>query len=121
MHETLTKTKFINALVREHLGIEEMRKSRDLGTHTEYLRLEVLPGGTTEARVNRLVIRGNRLATLWMILDKEFPYSKDGFSDIHKAAVEIAFSAAQKASEKLGFPVQFGMPPVSYFAAWLQK
>lgn len=121
MHEILSKTKFVNALVREHLGIDEMRRGRDLDTHTEYLRLEVLPGGSKETQVNRLVIRGNRLATLWMIWDKEFPFSKDGLIDIHKAAVDIAFSACQKASEKLGAPVQIGIPPVSYFAVWLQK
>jgi hypothetical protein len=121
VHDILTKTKFINAMVREHLGIEEVRKAHGRDTDTEYLRLEIIPSGTKDAPTNRLVIRGNRIGTLWMIWDKEYPHSKAGICALHKAAIEIALAVAERASEKLGFPVQVGMPPVSYYNAWFQK
>jgi hypothetical protein len=35
--------------------------------------------------------------------------------------VEVAFTAAQKASNELTQPVQVGMPPIEYFDAWFDK
>lgn len=42
MHELLSKTKFVNALVREHVSIDATRKERGQETHAEYLRLDLL-------------------------------------------------------------------------------
>lgn len=121
MRKLLTKTKFVNALVREHIDIEKTRKEFGQELYREYLRLELI--GTTSTQpfnTIRLVIRGNRMGTFWMILEQEFQNTPDGLRSIYKTAVEIAFIAAQKASDKLKQPVQIGIPPVAYFDAWFR-
>jgi len=114
MHELMSKTKFINALVREHVAIEDERKVWGRNTDREYLRLELIALETAY----HLVIRGNRMGTYWMIWEQRFQNTEAGFRQLHKAAVDIAFTAAMKTSVKVGYPVQIGMPAVSYSREW---
>lgn len=119
MHEVLTKTKFINALVREHVAKHEHRKDRDLDTDRQYLRLEIImaPPRAKEQEC-RLVIRGNSLGTHWMLWDQTFPQTPDGVRKLHKAALDIAYSAAEKAAAKIGEPAEVGIPPAVFFHSW---
>lgn len=117
MHELLTRTRFVNALVREHVAIHKARKSAGKDTKDEYLQLdtEFSKGGQVQ-----LVIRGNLLGTHWMILETGFLHTPKGMRLLHKLAVDIALTAAEKASNQIGEPVAIGLPRVRYFEPWFK-
>jgi hypothetical protein len=118
MHEVLTKTRFINALVREHVAIHEGRKSAGVDTADEYLRLDTEL--SKDSQQVQLVIRGNRVGTHWMILENGFLNTPKGTRLLYKLAIDIAHTAAEKASKQIGEPVGIGMPRVRYFEPWFK-
>ncbi len=117
MHDLLTKTKFTNALVQEHVAIHEERKNAGRDTSDEYLRLDV---EYSKNKTIQLVIRGNRIGQHWMLLETGLLHTPKAIRELHKLAVDIALSAAEKASKKIGEPVGFGLPKVRYFEPWFQ-
>lgn len=117
MSELLTKTKFINALVREHVSLHKARVDGGLDTDRQYLRLEIDSHKTGAS----LVIRGNRIGTHWMVLDGGVPNSRAGMILLHKRAVDIAMAAAEKASKQIAGPVAIGLPGVEFFASWFEN
>lgn len=117
MRELLSKTKFINALVREHVGIHKARVEAGRDTDRQYLRLEI----DSFKNGANLLIRGNRIGTHWMVLDGGVPNSRAGLIQLHKCAVDIAMAAAEKAAKQIGEPVAIGLPGVEFFASWFEK
>lgn len=117
MSELLSRTKFINALVREHVGIHKARIDAGRDTDRQYLRLEIDSFKTGAS----LVIRGNRIATHWMVLDGGVPNSSAGVIQLHKRAVDIAMTAAEKAAKQIGGTVAIGLPGVEFFASWFEN
>ena len=114
MREYLSKTRFINAIVRDHMAIDAKRKEQErvLGHPREsppkYLRLilDNHPEGI------EIVIRGNLIGTHWMMLDKIFPSDEKGRLEAYLAATKIAFEAAKRIREKSGEAARIGLPEV---------
>lgn len=120
MHEPLTKTKFINALVREHVCIHQLRQKLSQDTHRGYLSIE-LTFKAGEVRECRLIIRGNRLGTYWMMFDTGLPYTPDGIRKAHHLASDFALAAAAKIADKLGEPASIKLPEVEFFRPWFTE
>lgn len=116
MHELLTKTRFINALVREHVAIHQLRLSRNRDTARGYLSIELTYKG--DKQECRLIIRGNQLGVHWMIFDTGLPYSAEGIRKAHHLASDVALSAVTKIADKLGEPASIRLPEVSFFRPW---
>lgn len=117
MHEPLSKTKFVNALVREHVEIHQLRQSRGIDTDRGYLSIE-LTFKAGETRECRLIIRGNRLGTHWMMFDTGLPYTPEGIRKAHHLASDFALAAAAKIADKLEVPASIRLPEVEFFRPW---
>ncbi|HCL4132416.1 TPA: hypothetical protein N2C61_003524 [Pseudomonas aeruginosa] len=120
MRDLLTKTRFINAMVREHVEIYEQRQSRSLDTDRGYLSIE-LTFKAGETRECRLIIRGNRLGTHWMMFDTGLPYTPEGIRKAHHLASDFALAAAAKIADKLGVPASIRLPEVEFFRPWFTE
>ena len=116
MHEPLTKTEFINALVREHVAIHQLRQSLNRG----YLSIELTCKGR-DSQECRLIIRGNRVGTHWMILDTGLPHTPEGIRKAHHLASDLALAAVTKIADKLGEPASIVLPEVSFFRPWFTE
>jgi len=116
MDDRLTKTRFINALVKEHEDIQANRKRLGKETFTGYLKIEV------DAHPRRatclLIIRGNIVGTHWMIHDTGLPTTPDGMRKAHHLAVDIVFKAVQRISAKTDEPASIEILPMSYYEPW---
>ncbi len=55
-----------------------------------------------------------------MLLETGLMHTPKAIRELHVLAVDIALSAAEKASKKIGEPVSFGLPKVRYFEPWFQ-
>jgi hypothetical protein len=117
MRDLLSKTKFINALVREHVAQCAARVAHGREPASQYLRLDILIEKDEPAR---LVMRGNTIGTHWLILADGMPHSLDGLQQLHRVAVDIAFAAADRASRETGEPAAIGLPPVELHQPWFQ-
>lgn len=120
MRDLLTKTRFINAMVREHVEIHQQRQSRSLDTDRGYLSIE-LTFKAGEKRECRLIIRGNRLGTHWMMFDTGLPYTPEGIRKAHHLASDFALAAAAKIADKLGVPASIRLPEVEFFRPWFTE
>lgn len=116
MHDRLTKTRFINALIREHEAIHSNRKKHGRDTFSGYLQIEVDAG--SQDSTFRLIIRGNSVGTHWMILDTAHPTTPEGMLKAHHDAVDIAFKAVQRISANLDEPASIGVEPMRYYHSW---
>jgi hypothetical protein len=117
MYEVMTKTRFTHVLIREHVGVHELRKSPDHASVTVDLRLDV---EAMRGKPYRLVIRSARLGAQPKMLKKEFPHTLNGLGELHKVATEIAIAAATKASQIVGDHVEIELPVVRVFEPWFQ-
>ncbi|EKY4114769.1 hypothetical protein ABCV69_004529 [Pseudomonas aeruginosa] len=120
MHEPLTKTEFINALVREHVAIHQLRQSLSRDTNRGYLSIELTCKGR-DSQECRLIIRGNRVGTHWMILDTGLPHTPEGIRKAHHLASDLALAAVTKIADKLGEPASIVLPEVSFFRPWFTE
>lgn len=120
MHERLTKTKFINALVAEHVAIHQLRQSLSRETDRGYLSIE-LSRKARDSQECRLIIRGNQVGTYWMIFDTGLPYTPEGIRKAHHLASDLALAAVTKISDKIGEPASIGLPDVSFFGPWFTE
>ncbi|EMQ1682859.1 hypothetical protein WEV12_002167 [Pseudomonas aeruginosa] len=120
MHEPLTKTKFINALVREHVEIHQLRQSLSRDTDRGYLSIE-LTSKARDTQECRLIIRGNRVGTHWMIFDTGLPYTPEGIRKAHHLVSDLALAAVTKIADKIGEPASIGLPDASFFSPWFTQ
>ncbi|HBO5514612.1 TPA: hypothetical protein L4559_003507 [Pseudomonas aeruginosa] len=118
MHDRLTKTRFINALVREHEYIQANRKRLGKETFAGYLKIEL--DAHHRRSTCRLIIRGNILGTHWMIHDTGQPITPDGVRKAYHLAVDIVFKAVQRISAKTNEPASIELPPISYYEPWYE-
>lgn len=116
MHDRMTRARFINALVREHEAIHSNRKKHGRETLSAYLQVEV--DSSQQASTCRLIIRGNAVATHWMIFDTGHPTTPDGMLQAHHDAIDIVFKAVQRISARLDEPASIGVEPMRFYQGW---
>ncbi|MGE8063881.1 hypothetical protein [Pseudomonas sp. NPDC089569] len=116
MHDRLTKARFINALIREHVAIHSRRKIFGRETFAAYLQIEV--DASSQGSVCRLIIRGNVVGTHWMIFETEHPTTAEGMLKAHHDAIDIVFTAVKRISARLNEPASIGIEPMRYYQGW---
>ncbi|EPG9350527.1 hypothetical protein ACKU3Z_029400 [Pseudomonas aeruginosa] len=116
MDDRLTKTRFLNALVKEHEDIQANRKRLGKETFAGYLKIEV--DANPKRATCLLIIRGNIVGTVWMIHDTGLPTTADGMRKAHHLAVDIVFKAVQRISAKTDEPASIEILPMSYYEPW---
>jgi len=98
MIEKMSERRFTNAVVREAATISKRLVERNavFGSdikQTLTLAIERLGNARIVKQELWIVLRGNAVGTHWMVLDKGFPFSLEGWQAAHALTHKIALNA----------------------------
>lgn len=119
MGETITKLRFIDALVTEHKASRAMRAKFGRELFPELLSIEV--DCHRGAPVCRLIIRGTVEPMRWIIYETEHPTSPEGLRSAHHEAVDIVYDAVRQIANELNEQAGIGISSMKYYEGWFSE